>query len=98
MNQLSEKSETNMFFFAKKMNIPTEDVQKNIQKINRNCRVLKALVPRILYWVFFSEKKPHPTSKGCHDWIPIKSSALESYGSQHLRTPKKLKSVKGSRS
>ena len=33
MNQLSEKSETNMFFFAKKMSIPTEDVQKNIQKI-----------------------------------------------------------------
>jgi len=32
MNQLSEKSETNMFFFAKKMSIPTEDVQKNIQK------------------------------------------------------------------
>ena len=34
MNQLSEKSETKMFFFAKKMSIPTEDVQKNIQKIS----------------------------------------------------------------
>jgi uncharacterized protein YheU (UPF0270 family) len=33
MNQLSEKSETNMWFFAKKMSIPVENVQKNIQNI-----------------------------------------------------------------
>ena len=36
MNKLSSESEKNMFFFSKKMNISSENVQKNIQKIYKS--------------------------------------------------------------
>ena len=36
MNQLSEESEKNMFFFSKKLNVSSKNVQKNIEKIYKS--------------------------------------------------------------
>ena len=40
-------------------------------------------------------KNPPPCLISSHDWIPTKSSALESYGSQHLRTPQNFEIGQG---